>query len=271
MLKKHRVLIQSASNLTKNQRLAYNVLLSMAKKQLDENLDTTNFKTSYQEVKEQMSEKRLNNAELRKSLEGLTTSGITMNILKNEEFEYGKAMSLVAEIQTDKDYNLEFILSPTIRRNVIRPKMFCPIDIKLESRFESKHTIPIYEYCKDYIKVEIPRLTVETFKQMLGIGGGYARTYDMRKKIIEPAIKEINEKTDITITSYELIRQGKKHKWIKFVGELKDGDKPPKPKSPKKSEGKQEEKESQNNNSSKEEIKGQLPKNVVLTLKTKGN
>jgi hypothetical protein len=100
--------------------------------------------------------------------------------------------------------------------------------LKLEARLSSRYSITIYEYCKDYIKVEIPKLEITTFKKLLGIEGGYDRIFDIRHKVIEKSLKEINEKTDITITGYELIKEGKKIKYVKFHAEMKDSP-PPSP------------------------------------------
>ncbi|BDU51664.1 replication initiation protein [Haliovirga abyssi] len=223
ILKKSRILIQSSSKMGLNQKKAFNALLYIAKQQMDEDFDRKIFKSTYKEVKSLMTDKRINNNELLKNLESLVEIGITINILENEKFMSRRAVAVLAEVETDKDFNIEFIFPDTVRKNLYHPKMFSPLNLDFQKGMSRKHSLPIYEFCKDYIKVQIPKMELETFKFMLGITGAYNKIHDLRRKVIEPAIKEINETTDINITKYELIRNGKKMGHIKFWGEAKEG------------------------------------------------
>ena len=76
---------------------------------------------------------------------------------------------------------------------------------------KSQYSIRLYELLKSYKIQKTKTLTVEEFKKMLMIEDikSYNRFPDLRRYVLEPAIKEINEYTDIDV-SYREILKGRK-------------------------------------------------------------
>lgn len=72
-----------------------------------------------------------------------------------------------------------------------------------------------YELLKQYETLGVRIFTVEEYKKALKIEDKYSLNADLRRYVLEPAVKEINQNTDIRI-DYKLVGRGKKSK-IKFT------------------------------------------------------
>lgn len=71
------------------------------------------------------------------------------------------------------------------------------------------YPIRIYELLKQYQNFKYRKLTIEELKKMFGLTHEYPRYSNFYQKIIQPAINEINEYTDLYITDVEKIKKGK--------------------------------------------------------------
>ena len=84
----------------------------------------------------------------------------------------------------------------------------------------SKYAIRLFELFKSYQYQHTKRFDIDELKHLL-----YAEKYknykDFRKRVLEPAIKEINEYTEISVV-LEPIYKGKKVIEVKFIIELKE-------------------------------------------------
>lgn len=72
-----------------------------------------------------------------------------------------------------------------------------------------------YELLKQYESLGVRIFTVEEYKKALKIEDKYSLNADLRRYVLEPAVKEINQNTDIRV-DYELVGRGKKSK-IRFT------------------------------------------------------
>lgn len=83
----------------------------------------------------------------------------------------------------------------------------------------SKYAIRLFEIFKSYEYQHSKVFEIEELKHLL-----YAESYknfaDFKKRVLEPAIKEINEYTEINV-NYEINFKGRKVTHIKFIIELK--------------------------------------------------
>lgn len=82
---------------------------------------------------------------------------------------------------------------------------------------KSFYAIRIYELCKQYEKIKERILTIQEIKDMLQIK---AKSYDIynrfKEKVLNVAVKEINEKTDLNL-KFKEIKKGRKVNAIKFL------------------------------------------------------
>lgn len=80
---------------------------------------------------------------------------------------------------------------------------------------KSKYAMQIYELLKSYENIGLWQIDIDDFKKLL-YAESYERYPDFRRKILEPSIEEINEKTDI-YAEYELEKAGRKVIGLKFI------------------------------------------------------
>ena len=84
----------------------------------------------------------------------------------------------------------------------------------------SSYSIRIYELLKSYAFTKQHTFEVEELKKMLGCCH-YERFPDFRRKVIEIAVKEINQFTDLEV-SWEPVTKGRKVIEIKFIIKTRD-------------------------------------------------
>lgn len=76
------------------------------------------------------------------------------------------------------------------------------------SNVSGAYTIRFYELICQYRTIGKREISISDLRFMLNIGDKYPLFYDFKKRVIEPSIKEINDKTPIQI-SYEQKKKGK--------------------------------------------------------------
>jgi plasmid replication initiation protein len=84
------------------------------------------------------------------------------------------------------------------------------------------YPIRVYELIKQYESIGHRTLAITDIKHMLELDKEYPQFANFYARIIEPARKEINEFTDLSITEIEKIKQGRKVTGLKFSFRAKD-------------------------------------------------
>lgn len=75
--------------------------------------------------------------------------------------------------------------------------------------FSNKYSIQLYEIFRSYLKLNKYWTEIEKFKQKLLVEQKYKNFSDLKRFVLDPAISEINEKSDIYVT-YTTERRGNK-------------------------------------------------------------
>ena len=81
---------------------------------------------------------------------------------------------------------------------------------------KGEYSIDLYHIAKKYEGMTTFQMTLEDYKLELGLPKSYNRINNLKARALEPAIDEINEKTDINI-SYENIKRGRTVTGLKFT------------------------------------------------------
>ena len=117
-------------------------------------------------------------------------------------------MSHVKIEEGNNQFSYEF---PKPILDVIKePNMFVKLDLFVTRGLTSKHSLVLYEVLKDYKNLKDFRIDLENFRKLVGLAPkSYPKFPMLKKRVIDVAMKEINEKTDIRI-SYELEKIGRK-------------------------------------------------------------
>lgn len=112
---------------------------------------------------------------------------------------------------------IELKLNNDAKPYVLKLKeLFTSFKLEQVLDLESKYAIRIYQIAKSNIYKKTFILELESFKKQLKlIQKSYELYGNIKKKVIEPALSEINEKTDINIY-FEEIKVGRKVEMLKF-------------------------------------------------------
>jgi plasmid replication initiation protein len=95
--------------------------------------------------------------------------------------------------------------------NVIKnPRIYVKLDLIIIRGLESKHSVALYELMKDYQNLNRYRCEIGNFRKLMGVEDGQYSIFTMfKKRVVDKAVAEINEKTDIQL-SFDLEREGRK-------------------------------------------------------------
>lgn len=93
---------------------------------------------------------------------------------------------------------------------------FTQYQLKNIAYFNSVHSIRIYELITQYRSIGNREITIEDLKKWLQVEEKYSAFFDFKKRVLTPAIAEINEKSDLFI-EVEQIKRGRTIHALKFV------------------------------------------------------
>ncbi len=211
------------------QRKFYDALLYVAKETLRKDVNKESFTVSLSDLKfllDKISKEKMdkNNRYYVEKLKELKEKNAEYNILdKDAGWDIEGWVSLISELQVKRNIKTEqieivFDLPKRIRKALIDPKgIYANLNLVIIRGLKSKYAIILYELVKDYEKVEIPEMTIENFRKLFNVENKYPKMPDLKRWVLEPAVKELNENENIDfLVSYELIKQGKAYTHIKF-------------------------------------------------------
>lgn len=91
-------------------------------------------------------------------------------------------------------------------------------DLKQIGNLQSSYSLRIFEMLMQWISVgKTPFIKLEDFRERLGIGNDkYDSMSDFKKRVLDPAIKEISKNTNITV-SYQQKKEGVKITGFSFI------------------------------------------------------
>lgn len=137
--------------------------------------------------------------------------------------------SILDESKRKVNEYVDISIDPEMKPLLLELKSrFTTYDVQNVIKFKSSYTLRIYEHLKQYEKIGRRTLDIEYLKRIFELTTEYPLFANFYQKVIEPAHKDINEFTDITITSIDKIKAGKKVESLHFIfhSKAKDAPKP---------------------------------------------
>jgi len=224
ILKKHGAMIQTnVKELTMVQRKLVNSLLSLVQKTGNQEI----YKSTISYFKNTCNITSTQNLDFKEQMLSLIKIVIEFNYLNKDHKHVWEAMPLLAGAKIiDEHGNIEFAMSPFLKEKILKPDMYAPLNVKLIAGFKSSYSIILYELLRDYLTaVKIPKITIEEFRDLMGVKKHeYKMFKDLKNRVIEIAINEVNKKSDINC-SYKLIRDNEnssKYTHIQLFASLKE-------------------------------------------------
>lgn len=198
--------IQISQKVTTVERKVWNVLLQNAYPELPKD-DTHSIPA--RTVLDRIGQSTNNYEYLRDRLRSLVSTQVEWNLLSKDTNRWGVAALLAdAEIVNGM---VHYSFGGQLKKKLHSPSVFASFQLSLQTEFSCKYTLPLYEVLIDYSFQDgwcrVPQMTIEQCKRLLGVEG-YDRWTDFRRYVLEKAIDEIHEKTDLRV-EYEPIRAGR--------------------------------------------------------------
>jgi len=213
LIVKHNDFIEAKYNLTLTELKIIAKLSSMIKK------DDDDFKVYKFTANELMEDLKLNNNydDLKEAIRKLLTRLI---IIRTEQTVL--ATTFLSSAEYFKNTTIELSFDKKLKPYLLQLKNnFTMYQFENVIALSSVYAIRIYELCKQYERLRERVIQVEILKEILEIEEKYKKYNDFKKKVLDIAKREINEKTDINI-SFEEIKTGRKVTSIKFLIEKKE-------------------------------------------------
>jgi len=154
---------------------------------------------------------------LKTSLKQLRNIAIEWNVLNNEGKEKWGISSMIAEAQIENGL-ITYSYPPMLRKLLYNPEIFARIDLRVQKRFSGNYALSLYENCYRFkINGTTGVIPLETWKKLIGVepGGTYEIFKNLNRKIIKPAVEEINTVSDIHV-AVEYVKEGRKVVGLKF-------------------------------------------------------
>jgi len=216
VLKKHSAVIQMSNVVTGVQRKAWNVLLYHAREALRQGFEGDTFEVSLAEVRRWTGIEATDNVKLKKALLDLMSVKVEVNLLGKDTEEW-EAFVLLPWVAIRQGV-IQFGLAPRLRQVLVHPRMYAPLDLGILRGLRGKYAIALYELARDYVGAEVPLMSLDEFRKIMGVRPDEYRRFDnLLARVILPAVREVNEVTDLEV-SYTLFRDRKSRRWasIKF-------------------------------------------------------
>jgi len=226
MIKKHSAMIQTnAKQLTLIQRKLVNYMILIAQKAGKKDI----YKTTIMDIKKTCNIGSTENVDVKEQFRKLADIKIEFNYLNKDKNEVWQIMALISSTEIVNNTGIvEFEFSSKLLEKILNPSIYAPLNITLVSGLKSSYSIILYELLRDYLNSpSVPVMVIENFRNLLGINENeYKYFKDFKKRVLDVAVKEVNEKTDICCR-FELIKEKgirNKYSQIRFFVSQKTGD-----------------------------------------------
>ena len=214
-IKKHSATVQIGNKIAAQQRKIYNALLHVGREALMYDKKSDLFSMKQIDLKRLCGDNSTNNKQLQENLKGLMSTIVEFNILKKNNTTKWHATTLLSEASIENG-RVYFAFAPTVKKTLLHPEYYVLLDLNIIKGLNSKYAIALYENARDYLEEGFPKLDIATFRKLMGVEEDkYKNFADFKKRVIDPSIEEVNQKTDMSIT-YELFKEGRRFSHIQF-------------------------------------------------------
>lgn len=109
---------------------------------------------------------------------------------------------------------ISIIFTPAVVREITRidgyETAFTKFLLEQTASLNSVYSVRLYELLKQWLEAKKASFELELMRGQLGLGvNDYVRMSDFKKRVLDLAVNEINEKTDLKV-SYENVKKGRK-------------------------------------------------------------
>jgi hypothetical protein len=198
---KHSAVIQISNTITLFQRRAWNILLKNAFYDLNKP-EIQIFEISFKDLCAQLghthTEKKY--TEVLKIMDELIDYKVRWNLLGKSGKKTRGSAALLAGFEI-KEGVCRYEYPALLREKLTNPEIFARINLTIQNRFSSKHSLALYELFTDYKGVkQTPWIKMQDFRELMGLENNEYPEYKLLKfHVISKSLKEINKESDLSV------------------------------------------------------------------------
>jgi len=226
-VKKHNAAIRSYSEMTLLQRKLANTLLYHAYHNL---ANKVFHEITISQLLSLLSMRTNDYKKLKKTIVQLMSTVIEWNVIKKIEYkdennaaelfnsnECWKACTLLSSVQIEGT-TIKYEYSQILRDLFYRPSFYSKVNLNIQNKFKSLYSLSLYENCLSYLNCGSSGwITFEMFRKVMGVSEAQYKTFrDFSRRVLKPAIIEINKTSDI-IVDCEIKKINRSPSHIKLV------------------------------------------------------
>lgn len=209
IIQKPKPLIYISNDLTKREKLVLNFLILVARSQIKDKNIKCEFMLA--DIKNICNIRDF--GVIRDILKSFNSNMLNIDLLKEE-----KQLKIIENL-TINTSKVEVLFSEDFF-NLLKINSYASIDLKQQTKLNSKYSIILYEMISDYYResnhfMQIPHIKLNVFKNLMGFKD--IVNYQLKTKVLNVIIKDIENETDFYL-QYEFLKKGgsKKYNYIEF-------------------------------------------------------
>lgn len=221
---KHSAAIHISNSLTLIQRKLFNLLLQNAYPDL---LTQETHQIPIPEIKARMRYDSKNDDPLKDALRVLNQTQLEWNLLQKDREERWGIGSCLADAEIANGV-CEYSYSPKMRKLLGSPTVYARLNLEVQNTFRSKHALALWEFLEDALGARrnsaAYTISVPDFRKLMAIEATqYPEFKDLSKRVVQPAIHEINASDICTISvDVKVTRRGRTPSTLIFTVNRKE-------------------------------------------------
>ncbi|PID44234.1 MAG: replication initiation protein [Proteobacteria bacterium] len=213
ILKKHVSAIHIGAKLSLLQRKLVNALLYNA---YDELLTAREHSISASILCEMIGFDSKNIGYLKAALKGLMETVIEFDVMEDDGEQSWEAMVLLPYAKI-KGGTCTYRYERALAEKLYHPDIYSKINLSVLREMKSTHSLVLYENCHRYLGAgQTAVWEIDVFRRLMGVEDKYKEFKFLRRDVINPAMKEVNQVSNINL---ELVttRRGRQVAAVQFI------------------------------------------------------
>lgn len=229
-LTKHIAAIHNSASLNTTQRKVMNLFLENA---LKDGFDSKIHKIPLVKLTKDLGWSLNSNVTdlLKEDLKSLAKIQIEWNVLNKDKKNKWLAMQLLAEVGLENG-EISYAYPPTLKDLLFNPNIYAKLNLETQKVLSTRYSVALWEVIsgefsiKQKNEVYTSWIDYEKILKLFGLSNSvYEKRYsDFLRKVLNPAIDDINQKSEFTVEA-KLNREGRKLSQICFKAVKKDEEK----------------------------------------------
>lgn len=213
ILKKHVSTIHAVADLSALQRKLVNALLFNA---YDGLLTVRDHKISTRILCDMIGFDSKNIAYLKEALVGIMETVMQFDIMEDDGERSWEAMSLLTYVKV-QDGVCTYRYEQSLAEKLYHPEIYSKINLSVLRNLRSSHALVLFENCNRYIgSGQTPVWDLGIFRKLMAVEGRYKEYKFLKRDVILPAMKEVNEHSNIQV-ELRTVRKGRAVTALQFI------------------------------------------------------